>query len=58
MTVGIIDKPINYNDNTWSFGTTEARGFIQGSIINIDSIHDTHFVDELNSEFGKGVYLR
>ena len=58
MTVGIIDKPINYIDNTWSFGTTEARGFIQGSIINIDSIHDTHFVDELNSEFGKGVYLR
>lgn len=58
MSVGIIDKPGNYVNNTWSFVSTEARGFIQGSIINIDSIHDTHFVDELNTEFQKGVYLR
>ena len=58
MNVGIIDNPSNYINNTWSFGITEARGFIQGSIINIESVHDTHFVDELNDEFQKGVYLR
>ena len=58
MAVGIIDEPINYINNTWTFGGHSDRGFIQGSIINIDSIHDTHFVDELNSEFQKGAYLR
>lgn len=58
MSVGIIDNPRNYVNNTWSFATVEARGFIQGSIIMIDSIHDTHFVDELNNEFQKGVYMR
>lgn len=58
MSLGVIDRPINYINNTWSFASTEARGFIQGSIININSVRDTHFVDELNSEFQRGVYLR
>ena len=58
MSVGIIDKPINYINNTWSFASVEARGFIQGSIININTKFDVHFVDELNDEFQKGAYLR
>lgn len=58
MSVGIIDTPISYVNNTWSFASTTDRGFIQGSIIKIDSVHDTHFVDELNNEFQKGVYMR
>lgn len=58
MTVGVIGKPGSYVNNTWSFVSTVSRGFIQGSIVKIDSIHDTHFVDELNNEFQKGVYLR
>ena len=61
MNVGVIDQPVNYINNRYSYDDyTEPsdRGFIQGSIIKIDSIHDTHFVDELNTEFQKGVYLR
>lgn len=58
MTVGIIDEPGNYINNTWSFASVEDRGFIQGSIININTKFDTHFVDELNNEFQKGVYTR
>ena len=58
MTVGIIGKPSSYINNTWSFASIEARGFIKGSIVKIESTHDTHFVDELNAEFQKGVYMR
>ena len=58
MTVGIIGKPSSYINNTWSFSSIQARGFIKGSIVKIESTHDTHFVDELNAEFQKGVYMR
>lgn len=61
MSVGIVDFPRNYVNNRWesSYGAELAdRGFISGSIIKIDTIHDTHFVDALNDEFTKGVYLR
>ena len=56
MDVGTIGSPSNFVNNTWEFA--EDRGFMQGSIIYIDTIHDTHFVDELNKEFQKGVYQR
>lgn len=61
MNVGVIGKPVDYIYNRYSkddYTDPSDRGFIQGSIIKIDSIHDTHFVDELNMEFQKGVYLR
>ena len=58
MNVGAIGKPSDYVNNGWINGGQVARGFIQGSIININSIHDTHFVDELNNEFQKGVFMR
>ena len=55
MNVGIIDKPANYVNNLWNY---TSRGFIQGTIVRIDSKHDTHFIDELNNEFQKGVFTR
>lgn len=62
MTANIVDSPRDYvyyeTYYPWSYGSHTSRGFIQGSIIKIDTVHDTHFVDELNSEFEKGVFLR
>lgn len=60
MNVGAVGKPIDYIYNRYgrTMITFTDRGFISGSIIKIDSVHDTHFVDELNKEFQKGVYLR
>lgn len=56
MNVGIIDKPGNYM-NIWSYDGKNARIFMQGSIIKINTKFDTHFVDELSDEFRRGVYL-
>lgn len=61
MNVGIIGKPQDYIYNEWISPydiTKKSRGFIQGSIIHIDTSFDTHFVDSLNEEFRRGVYLR
>lgn len=62
MTIGRIGSPSEFLNNTWSWDdgahNRHARGFIQGSIININTVHDTHFVDALNDEFSKGVYTR
>ena len=62
MNIGRIGKPSDYLNNDWSWDdgahNRHARGFIQGSIININTVHDTHFVDALNDEFSKGVYTR
>ena len=59
MLVDAIGTPNSYINNTWtsSYGVAD-RGFIQGSIIKINTIHDTHFVDALNDEFQKGVYTK
>jgi hypothetical protein len=61
MTVEIVDVPRNYVYNRWHAwygGEDSDRGYIQGTILRIDTIHDTHFIDALNDEFSKGVYLR
>ena len=60
MTVNAVGRPVDYIYNRYmKDGTVYTdRGFISGSIIKINSTHDTHFVDELNKEFQKGVYLR
>ena len=59
MLVDAIGTPGSFINNTWtsSYGVAD-RGFIQGSIIKIDTVHDTHFVDALNDEFQKGVYTK
>ena len=60
MNVDADGKPIDYIYNRYGKNNSDFtdRGYISGSIIRIDTIHDTHFVDELNAEFQKGVYLR
>ena len=58
MNVGTIGTPVSYISNSWSSSGVSDKGFIQGSIIRINSTHDTHYVDELNKEFQKGVYMR
>lgn len=62
MTIGRIGQPAGYinNDWTWDDGAhnRHARGFIQGSIMWINTKHDTHFVDALNDEFSRGIYTR
>ena len=62
MTIGRIGRPADYLDNTWSWfdggHNRSARGFIQGSIININTTHDTHFVAALNEEFRRGIFTR
>ncbi len=61
MNVGVISNPSAFVDNRWHSYEGQSdidRGFIQGTIININTKFDTHFVDELNNEFQKGVYLR
>lgn len=35
-----------------------CRGYLSGQIIKIDTDKDTHYINELNSEFVKGVYMR
>ena len=60
MNVNAVGKPENYIYNRYckEGSTYTDRGFISGSIIKIETTFDTHFVDELNKEFQKGVYLR
>lgn len=59
MTVGIIDLPINYVGNSWSYGEIEDRGFIRADIIKVSGIDDdTHVATELSKELSKGVYLK
>lgn len=60
MNVDAEGKPIDYIYNRYKRqgDTFTDRGFISGSIIRIETPYDTHFVDELNKEFQKGVYLR
>ena len=59
MLLDAIGTPSSYVNNTWisQYGV-EDRGFIQGSIIKINTVHDTHFVDALNDEFQKGVFTK
>lgn len=59
MTVGVIDLPINYICNSWSYGEIEDRGFIRADIIKVSGIEDdTHLATELSKELSKGVYLK
>ena len=60
MNVDAEGKPKDYIYNRYmrQGHTPTDRGFISGSIIRIETTFDTHFIDELNAEFQKGVYLR
>ena len=58
MTVGAIGKLKNSIKNTWQYGGTCARNFIQGTFLKLKEISDDfHFADALNQEFNIGVYF-
>lgn len=70
MNVGVIAKPQDFLGNVYEARLTDEyginhpidgkvdRGFIQGTIVYIDTKYDTHFIDELNNEFSKGVFTK
>lgn len=58
MTLGVIDQPINYLENTFNYENIEDRGFMQLSLIDIDLDGDNHLIQELNSELQLGVYTK
>ena len=59
MTLGIVDKPVNYINNSWSYEDISDKGFIKGQIIRLEGIEDdTHILNTIASEFNKGVYTK
>ena len=60
MSVGIIDKPINYLNNTWSYGNIHDKGYFKAKIIHFDDIEadDFHIVNSLGDELNQGVYTK
>lgn len=60
MTVGIIDKPINYLNNTWSYDTIQDKGYFKAKLIHFDDIDadDFHIVNSLGDELNQGVYTK
>lgn len=57
--VDVIGYPEQFmNRDYYILNTTRCRGFLQGQIIRIDTDKDTHYIQELNNEFSKGVYMR
>ena len=56
-----IDKPAQYmlyQYNMNGAAGLQCRGYLSGQIIKINTDKDTHYINELNSEFVKGVYMR
>lgn len=60
MTLGIIAKPINYLNNTWSYGTIKDKGYFKAKLIHFDDIEadDFHIVNSLGDELNQGVYTK
>lgn len=60
MTLGIIAKPINYLNNSWSYGTIKDKGYFKAKLIHFDDIEadDFHIVNSLGDELNQGVYTK
>lgn len=60
MTLMIIDRPVNYVGNTWSFGDIEDKGYIKGKLIRmpLDTDIDAHTFNTLSYELNLGVYSK
>lgn len=59
MTVGVIDKIINYKDNTWSYKDITDKGYIKARLIRLEGIEDdTHLLNSLADEVYKGFYTK
>ena len=60
MSVGVIDKPINYIGNSWSYGDIQDKGYIKCKLIKLEGTraNDFHMVNMLGEELNKGVYTK
>ena len=59
MTVGVIDKIINYKDNTWSYKDITDKGYVKARLIRVEGIDDdTNLLNSLADEVFKGFYTK
>lgn len=60
MSVGVINKPINYIGNSWSYGDIADKGYIKAKLIHFDDpeADDFHLVNSLGEELNMGVYTK
>lgn len=59
MTVGVIDKIINYAYNTWSYKDITDKGYIKARLIRVEGIDDdTNLLNNLADEVFKGFYTK
>lgn len=60
MSVGVIDKPINYIGNSWSYSDIQDKGYIKCKLIKLEGTraNDFHMVNMLGEELNKGVYTK
>ena len=59
MTVGVIDRIINYADNTWSYKDITDKGYVKARLIRVEGIDDdTNLLNSLADEVFKGFYTK
>ena len=59
MTVGVIDKIINYAYNTWSYKDITDKGYVKARLIRVEGIDDdTNLLNSLADEVFKGFYTK
>lgn len=60
MSVGVIDKPIRYIGNNWSYKDIQDKGYIKCKLIKLEGTqaNDFHLVNMLGDELNKGVYTK
>lgn len=59
MSVGVVDTPSNYFENSWEYLGMKDRGFISLELIEINDVdEDDNVITELAKELRLGVYLK
>lgn len=60
MSVGIIAKPYEFIDNSWSYGDIQDKGYFKAKLIHFDDIEadDFNIVNSLGDELNQGVYTK
>lgn len=60
MTLMIVDRLVNYINNTWSYNDIVDKGYIKGKLIRMpsDTEIDAHTFNTLSYELNLGVYTK
>lgn len=59
MTVGAIDKLVNYVYNSWEYGGITDKGFVKGKAIQLSDLSDDyHLASTIADELALGVYTK